>query len=231
MRLLMLANGFETRTQKLASADAGGVVSVAEVAPVSGLDTSPLSPMNHWYPNGPGPVAATESATVPPAGLLASAGSSTIVGCRSRIRLWLPWAATSATCVATFTGVLRLEVEPSPSCPLPLLPAAHRDRSWVMNRLCELPAATRVTDAAITTGVDRAVVVPSPSRPEELEPIACSMPFAVTNRLWLSPAVASITEEAMRTGTCRLVVVPSPRRPEPLFPIAHREPSALTNQL
>ena len=80
MRLATLVYGLETRTQNSASAIAGGVSNVADVAPETGLDVSPAGPVNHWYSIGPGPPPSTESMTLPPLAVEVSPGCVTMMG-------------------------------------------------------------------------------------------------------------------------------------------------------
>ena len=72
-------------------------------------------------------------------------------------------AATEATPLAIWIGVLWFVVLPLPSWPQPLKPIAHNVPSVLMNIVKLLPVATEATPVATCTGVLRSVVVPSPN--------------------------------------------------------------------
>ena len=78
-------------------------------------------------------------------------------------------AATEAQSVAvpTWTGLDRLVVVPSPSCPESLPPQAHRVPSVLTATVWSSPAATEAQLVAVPTwtGLEWSVVVPSPSCP------------------------------------------------------------------
>ena len=78
----------------------------------------------------------------------------------------------------TCTGVVRLVVVPSPSCPYALLPHAHTVPSPFSASACVAPAAIAITlDSPLTaTGEVRVVVVPSPIWPPLFAPQAQTVP-------------------------------------------------------
>src|SRR5262249_54568136 len=96
----------------------------------------------------------------------------------------------------TWTGVKRLVLVPSPSCPLPLAPQLQTVPSVFSARLWLPPAAISVIDVKkpvppcplTCTGDVRWVVVLSPSLPLPLFPHAHTVPSDLSARACKSPA-------------------------------------------
>src|SRR5450830_575015 len=94
------------------------------------------------------------------------------------------------------TGVRRVVVVPSPSCPLVLEPQHFTPPPLVSAQVWLVPAATAVTplDRPLTaTGARRCVVVPSPSCPKLLLPQHHTPPPLVSAQVWEPPAATAVT--------------------------------------
>src|SRR5579885_1593940 len=139
----------------------------------------------------------------------------------------------------TWTGVERLVVVPSPSCPSSLAPQAQTVPSFFRARPWPVPATIAATSVRplTWTGLVRLVVVPSPSWPASLTPQAHTVPSFFRATLNWSPAATARTPPGTlvspltRTGALRLIVVSSPSWPTALPPQAQTVPSPVTARL
>ena len=112
----------------------------------------------------------------------------------------------------TATAVVCCVVDPMPSWPELLRPAACTVPSASRNTECLAPPDTATTDdrPLAWPRVVRDVVVPSDNWPLVFDPVAQTVPSVVTTSVWLPPAPMACAPVVSSHGLVTFVVVPLP---------------------